>query len=165
MALVSLCVERPIPAITILEMLPRRVCRYRTFGIYKKYRYCSSLLVTSLKVIEGYRTRAAGDHSGHGARESRLLDKLGKGPAQFGLLLSCAATTLNIDFHPHHLLPPISLFDQSSPSLYFFSHGLRFSLSNRWRRVSPWRFSQTITDSGTSVSASMSMSEWVVTTS
>ncbi len=165
MELVSLGVGRPIPAVTILEMLPRCVCRYRTFGIYKKDRYCSRRLVTSLKVVEGFGTRATGYHSGHVSPESCLLDKLAKGPAQFGLLLSCVATTLNIYFHPHHLLPPISPFDQSSPSLYLFSQGLRFSSSNRRRRVSPSSFSQTITDSGISVSASMSMSEWVVTTS
>ena len=165
MALVSPGVGRPVPAITILEMAPRRVCRYRTFGIYKKDRYCSRCLVTIFEVIKGCRTRSTGDHSGHASPESCLFDELGEGPAQIGLLLSCAAATLNIYLHPYHLLPPISPFDQSSPSLYLFSQGLRFSLSNRRRRVAPSRFSQMITDSGMSVSASMSVSEWVVTTS
>ena len=162
--LVRLGVGWPVPAITILEMLPRRVCRYRTLGIDKEDRYCFRFLVTSLKVIEGYGTRAAGDNFGHVSRESCFLDKLGEGLAQFGLLLSSVAATFNIYFHPHHLLPPISPFDQSSPSLYLFNQGLRLSLSNRRRYVAPSRFSQTITDSGRSVSASMSMSECVVTT-
>ena len=165
MALISLGVWRPVPAITILEVLPRRFRRHRTFGIYKKDRNCSGLPVTDLEVVKGRITRATGDHAGHFPHESCSLDELAEGPAQVGLLLPCAAATLNIYLHPHHLLPPISPFDQSSPSLYLSSQGLRFSLSNRRKRVAPRRFPQMITDSGVSVSASMSVSEWVVTTS
>ena len=163
MALVIPCVERPAPAVTISDMLPGRISRNRFFGIYEKDGYALSLSVTLLEIVKGCRTRTARDHLGHGSPESCLLDKLGKGPAQVTLLVPCVTTTLNIYPHPHHLLPPISPFDQSCPSLYLFSQGLRSSLSNRRRHVAPSRFSQTITDSGTSVSASMSVSECVVT--
>ena len=165
MTLVILRIGRPGPAVTILEMLPGRTCRYRSFGVHQEDCFCSRLLVAVREVIKGCRTRATGDHLGHVSPQSCLLDELGKGSAQSCSLLSRVAATLNIYLHPHHLLPPISPFDHSSPSLYLFSQGLRSSLSNRRRRVAPSRFSQTITDSGTSVKASMSVSECVVTIS
>lgn len=165
MALVILRIGWLDPSVTMLEMLPRRICRYRFFRIYEKDCYRSGLPVAVLEVIKGCRPRATGDHSGHVPPQSCLFEELGKGSAQTCLLLSCVTTTLNIYLHPHHLLPPISPFDQSSPSLYLFNQGLRSSRSNRRRWVAPSRFSQTITDSGTSVRASMRVSEWVVTTS
>ncbi len=80
----------------------------------------------------------------------------------------CFLVSSAFDVNPYflyHRLPPISPINHTSPNEYLFSHSFRGSFSSR-RKWLPWSSrSQTRTLSGTSVSAEMRMSEWVVTMS
>ena len=159
----ALCVRSTTgatPTIVALEMLPGAVSSHRSFRIHEEYGGRTSTIPGESSV--GVPTRPASFYLYCARRDSSPRDKSAKGPATF--TVQCLMPSpFHVDLCLHQRLPPNRPLVQSSPSLYSSSQGLSSSPSRRRSCVAGPDFSQTMIDSGTSVSASTRMSECVVT--